>query len=86
MRTLAKVGLVVAAGAVVAWLLRRDSGSQAAPEPAAAEPAAEAPEGYCVKERKRVRIKDPEPTVTKNGRQAIKGTCPDCGTKVFRFV
>jgi len=37
------------------------------------------PEGYCVKERKKVEIKDPEQITMKNGRPAITGTCPDCG-------
>jgi len=43
------------------------------------------PEGYCVKERKKVEIKDPEQITMKNGRPAIKGTCPDCGTKIFKI-
>lgn len=43
------------------------------------------PEGYCVKERKKVEIKEPEQITMKNGRPAIKGTCPDCGTKIFKI-
>jgi len=43
------------------------------------------PEGYCVKERKKVEIKDPQQTTMKNGRPAIQGTCPDCGTKIFKI-
>jgi MYXO-CTERM domain-containing protein len=43
-------------------------------------------EGFCVKERKRVEVKDPEEVVTKNGRRALRGTCPDCGAKIFRFL
>jgi hypothetical protein len=42
-------------------------------------------EGYCVKERKKVEIKDPEQITMKNGRPAIQGTCPDCGTKIFKI-
>ncbi len=42
-------------------------------------------EGYCVKERKKVEMKDPEQVTMKNGRPAIKGTCPDCGTKIFKI-
>ncbi len=42
-------------------------------------------EGYCVKERKKVEIKDPQQITMKNGRPAIQGTCPDCGTKIFRI-
>ena len=43
------------------------------------------PEGYCVKERKKVEIKDPEQITMKNGRPAVTGTCPDCGTKIFKI-
>ena len=43
-------------------------------------------EGYCVKERAKREIKDPERVVLKNGRPAIKGTCPVCGAKMVRFV
>jgi hypothetical protein len=43
------------------------------------------PEGYCVKERKKVEIKDPQQITMKNGRPAIQGTCPDCGTKIFKI-
>jgi hypothetical protein len=49
------------------------------------EEARSMPEGYCVKERKKVEIKDPEQVTMKNGRPAIKGTCPDCGTKIFKI-
>jgi hypothetical protein len=42
-------------------------------------------EGYCVKERKKVEIKDPQQVTMKNGRPAIQGTCPDCGTKIFKI-
>jgi hypothetical protein len=43
------------------------------------------PTGYCVKERKKVEIKDPQQVTMKNGRPAIQGTCPDCGTKIFKI-
>jgi Domain of unknown function (DUF5679) len=43
------------------------------------------PEGYCVKEKKKVEIKDPQQVTMKNGRPAIHGTCPSCGTKIFRI-
>ena len=36
------------------------------------------PTGYCVKERKKQ-------VTMKNGRPAIQGTCPDCGTKIFKI-
>ena len=40
---------------------------------------------YCVKCRAKRDIKDPEEIAMKNGRPAVKGTCPKCGTKVFRI-
>ena len=40
---------------------------------------------YCVKCRKTVEISGPAKVTLKNGRQATKGTCPECGTKVFRL-
>jgi hypothetical protein len=43
------------------------------------------PEGYCVKERKKVEIKDAKQVTMKNGRPAIQGLCPDCGTKIFKI-
>ena len=43
-------------------------------------------EGYCVKCRAKKDMKDAKEVTMKNGRQAAKGTCPDCGTGVFRFL
>ncbi len=40
----------------------------------------------CMKCRKQVEIKDPQEVVMKNGMKALKGVCPDCGTKVFRIL
>jgi hypothetical protein len=42
-------------------------------------------QGYCVKERKKVEIKDAKQVTMKNGRPAIQGVCPDCGTKIFKI-
>lgn len=42
-------------------------------------------QGYCVKCRKKVEIKDAKQIVMKNGRKATKGTCGSCGTSVFRI-
>jgi hypothetical protein len=42
-------------------------------------------QGYCVKERKKVEIKDAKQVTMKNGRPAIQGFCPDCGTKIFKI-
>ncbi|HET6458934.1 MAG TPA: DUF5679 domain-containing protein [Nitrosopumilaceae archaeon] len=40
---------------------------------------------YCVKCRKKVEIAGPKEVKLKNGRPAVKGTCPKCGTNVFRI-
>jgi hypothetical protein len=42
-------------------------------------------QAYCMKERKMVDIKDPRPATLKNGRPAIQGVCPSCGTRVTRI-
>jgi hypothetical protein len=44
-----------------------------------------ATEGYCVKCKAKKDMKEPEAIVMKNGRPATKGTCPDCGTKMFKI-
>ena len=43
-------------------------------------------EARCLKCKVNREVKDPEKITMKNGRSAIKGTCPDCGTKVFRIL
>ncbi len=42
-------------------------------------------EAYCVKCKKKVEMKNAEKIKMKNGKPATKGTCPKCGTKVFRI-
>ena len=42
-------------------------------------------QAYCVKCRAKRDVKDPKETTLKNGRPAVKGTCPKCGTNVFRI-
>jgi hypothetical protein len=44
-----------------------------------------AAEAYCVKCRAKREIKDPQEVTMKNGRPAMKGTCPVCGTAIFRI-
>ena len=39
--------------------------------------------GYCVKCREKVELKKEEDFEMKNGKPAIKGECPECGTAVF---
>ena len=42
-------------------------------------------QAYCMKCRKKVEIKSPSQIKMRNGRPATKGSCPSCGTKVFRI-
>ena len=55
--------------------------------------SAEAPEvrgrtgpwAYCLKDRLQVAIAGPRAVVLANGRQAIAGTCPGCGSRLVRL-
>ena len=40
---------------------------------------------YCMKCRQKRDIREPRSVILKNGRPAIQGVCPVCGTKVFRI-
>jgi hypothetical protein len=42
-------------------------------------------QAYCVKDKKMVEMKDAERITMKNGKPAMKGKCPECGTSVFRI-
>jgi hypothetical protein len=42
-------------------------------------------EGYCLKDKRKVEMKDPQPITMKNGKPATVGTCPICGTKIYRI-
>lgn len=41
--------------------------------------------GYCVKCRDRRDMQNPQKITMKNGRPATQGTCPVCGTKMFKI-
>lgn len=43
-------------------------------------------EGYCMKCRKKQKVKDGTIVETEKGRRMAKGTCSECGGKVTRFV
>ena len=45
----------------------------------------ESVQAYCLKCRAKREIKDPKTVIMKNGRPATQGTCPVCGTKMFRL-
>jgi hypothetical protein len=42
-------------------------------------------QGYCVKCKAKRDIKDPKEITMKNGKPACKGTCPECGTGMYRI-
>ena len=44
------------------------------------------PEGYCVKCKAKKEIIDGAEETMKNGRKAIKGKCPTCGTVMFKIL
>jgi RNase P subunit RPR2 len=44
-----------------------------------------AKEGYCVKCKAKREMKNPVAITMKNGRPATQGTCPSCGTKMFKI-
>lgn len=42
-------------------------------------------DAYCVKCRAKRELKNPKAVTLKNGRPAVEGVCPTCGTKMFRI-
>jgi RNase P subunit RPR2 len=42
-------------------------------------------EAYCLKCRTKREMKSPQKMTLKNGRPATQGTCPVCGTKMFKI-
>jgi hypothetical protein len=43
-------------------------------------------EGYCIKCRTKRTVKDGVRGETSKGQPLVKGICPECGTKVTRFI
>ena len=44
------------------------------------------PEGYCVKCKAKKEIVNGVEETMKNGRRAMKGKCPTCGTNMFKIL
>ena len=42
-------------------------------------------EAYCLKCRTQREMKDAEAVTMKNGKPATKGTCPTCGTGMYKI-
>ena len=43
-------------------------------------------EAYCVKCKSKREMTNANEVTMKNGRKAMKGTCPSCGTGMFRIL
>ena len=43
-------------------------------------------EAYCMKCREKRTMSDAQEVTMENGRRAAKGTCPQCGTKMTKFL
>ena len=43
-------------------------------------------EAYCVKCKAKKEMANAQQVTMKNGRPAVQGVCPDCGTKLFRIM
>ena len=43
-------------------------------------------EAYCVKCKAKKEMKEAKEVTMKNGRKAMKGKCPSCGTSMFRIM
>ena len=43
-------------------------------------------EAYCVKCKAKRTIKNPEMVQMKNGRPAVKGSCTECGTGMYKIL
>jgi hypothetical protein len=41
---------------------------------------------YCVKCKAERTVQNPQIITTKNGRPAVQGVCPVCGTKMYKFL
>jgi pimeloyl-ACP methyl ester carboxylesterase len=52
----------------------------------ATSPATTTVEAYCVKCKQKRAMHNARKIVTKNGRNALEGSCPICHTKLFRFI
>ena len=42
-------------------------------------------EAYCVKDKQKVEVQNPQKITMKNGKPATEGKCPTCGTKMFKI-
>ena len=64
---------------------KQESGGSTQESGGSTQESGESIEAYCLKCRSKREIKDPETITMKNGRPATQGTCPVCGSKMFRM-
>ena len=43
-------------------------------------------EGYCVKCKTKREMSEAQEVTMKNGRRAMKGKCPNCGTGMYKIL
>jgi RNase P subunit RPR2 len=43
-------------------------------------------EAFCMKEKAKLEMNGVSEVRMRNGRRALQGTCPSCGTKLFRIL
>ncbi|MCJ7508058.1 MAG: DUF5679 domain-containing protein [candidate division Zixibacteria bacterium] len=43
-------------------------------------------QAYCLKCKSKKEMKDEQQVTLKNGRKAMRGKCPDCGTGMFKIL
>ncbi len=43
-------------------------------------------EAYCVKCKSKKEMVEAQEVIMKNGRKAMRGKCPDCGTSMFKIL
>ena len=43
-------------------------------------------QAYCLKCKSKKEMQNEEQVTLKNGRKAMKGKCPDCGTGMFKIL
>jgi len=65
--------------------VRRDTIMKCLSRSGAKVPPMPGVKGYCVKCRTKREIKDAKKVTLKNGKPAMKGKCPVCGTGMFRI-
>ena len=66
-------------------LLGTIAGRQARRRPRLVKGGSGVAEAYCVKCKAKREVKDPQQITMKNGKPALSGLCPVCGTKVFKI-